>query len=108
MKPPRVIPDLRLDQDQITLDHCYVLLVKLSEALDVISGTKGQFDELVNGFDPTVIQEDLQKYLNAPEFSRLFQNESPGFGKGVLVGFYAKELWIKLKGDPNEIEEDDY
>jgi hypothetical protein len=95
----KTIPDLRDDHDQITLDHCYVLLTRLTEALDTLEGSTGKFADIIENFDPSIIQEDLQKYLDAPEFSRLFKSD---FGKGVLVGFYVKALWIKMKGDPDE------
>lgn len=90
------IPDLREDHDEITLDHCYVLIAYLGRAFDLMEGTEDSFKDLAAALNPEVMRDELQYYFKAPEFSRLFNSE---MGKGVLVGVFAKTLLDRMNGD---------
>jgi len=97
----RNIPDLRDNHDQITLDHCYVLIAELGRAFDVMEGyPPGTFKHLADEFEPTQVQTVLQKYFKAPEFSRLFNMPE---GKWLLLGIFAKHLFDKKKSRKDDV-----
>lgn len=96
----RTIPDLRLD-NEITLEHCYVLIEHLGYSFDTIEGaSRGTFQEIAN-VDPTRMKEHFDSLFPADSFARLFQTE---IGKGVLVGTYAHRLLMLSKKE--ELDED--
>jgi hypothetical protein len=82
----RIIPDLRVEHNEFTLEHCSVLLVKLGAQLDLIYG--GGMMEIADQADPERMRDDLLSLMSANQLSILFDSE---IGKGLIIGaFYAK------------------
>lgn len=95
------IPDLRADSPEITLEHCYVLVERLSTMFDLLEGTPGAFKN-IQLVDPYIMQEYYQDTFETHAFARLFQTE---MGKGVLVGAFARKLLEKSDEEAaNEID----
>lgn len=87
------IPDLQADKNEITLEHCYVLVDRLGIALDLIEGTPGAHKEITDAVNPELLKDHFEEHFVPDEFCRLFKTE---LGKGVLVGTYAKALMEQI------------
>jgi hypothetical protein len=87
MKRPS-IPDLHAD-NEITLEHCYILVERLGKGFDALEGTNGFYKHIADLVNPARIKEFYDSFLEPPAFSRLFQTE---FGKGVLIGMFMQNL----------------
>lgn len=96
----RRIPDLNDDHDEITLDHCYVLIEHLGKVFSQMEGTPdGVFGGIVDELNPEIMRDHLQSVFKTPEFSRLYKTE---MGKGVLIGTFAKNLLDSINDESNE------
>ncbi len=80
------IPDLRYG-NEITLEHCSVLLEKLGEALDTMDGQKNGFE--THKLNPQLLLEHFEEFFDPAMFTRLFQDE---YGKYVLIGTYLMRM----------------
>lgn len=94
MTPSRQIPDLRA-KPEITLEHCYVLLTKTSEALALIHGfdpKHPEYKEALEDFsdvNPELLLNVYEEVMEPHEFSHLFKTD---FGKNILVGMFLQTL----------------
>ncbi len=80
------MPDLRQDDGVITLEHCSVVLERISKALHDFDG-QDDFDASI--IDPMILLNYFNELFEPPQFQRLFSSE---MGKGVLAGIYIH--WI--------------
>lgn len=87
------IPDLR-HNNEITLEHCSVLLEKLGEALDIMDGQKNNFE--VHRLDPSRLQEHFEDFFEPAAFARMFQSTH---GKYVLIGTYLMRMQQRMMED---------
>lgn len=85
------IPDLRLN-DEITLEHCSVLLERIGKTLEIIEGQEGF--SVTNLINPELLLEHYKEQFDAESFCKMFNTE---LGKGVLVGTYVQRLLEKIK-----------
>lgn len=94
------IPDLRVSiHDNITLDHCSVLLEKLRDVITIAEGSE-EFSDIVNGVDTMEMLELFKELYQPPEFNRLFKSD---LGKGVLIGVFTHAVLMTI-----EQEEEDF
>lgn len=91
------IPDLRQD-NEITLEHCSVLLEKLGHALDIMDGQVNNFE--VHLLNPQRLQEHFEDFFEPEAFTRLFQSPD---GKYVLIGTYLMRMQQRMM----EMEDDE-
>lgn len=84
------IPDLRLEQAEVTLEHCSVLLEKLIEALSTTyEGDSLEFQQICLHIDAVRMRRDLLKIFTEKALLKLF---STPFGKGVIVGSFVQKF----------------
>ncbi len=84
------IPDLRYD-NEITLEHCSVLLERIGKTLEIIEGEQGYL--VADKINPRLLLEHYEEHFEPKAFSRMFGTE---LGKGVLVGSYLQRLLDKI------------
>lgn len=94
-----IVPDLRPDHTEITLEHCWVLINKLGEAFDLLEGTRGVFTEIEREINPELLKNHFEELFEPQAFSRLFSTE---LGKGVLVGTFAQVLLEKVRAEDEQ------
>jgi hypothetical protein len=96
----RLLPDLRAD-DEITLEHCFILIDELGKAFDTIEGTDGHFTGIAEHVNPHVMKQYFDSQFPAFAFIRMFHHP---LGKGVLVGMFMEHLnqIIGMKGFGDE------
>lgn len=87
-KLPRKIPDLRAELTGITFEHCHVLVVKVTETINLMEGNN-EFGDIENELDLSLLLRFFKTTYEVDTFNRLFQTE---LGKGVLVGSFVQEL----------------
>ena len=94
------IPDLRPDMDDITLEHCSVILEKLRDTLIALyPDDQEEWGQICDHMDVRNLREDLLGTFSVPAFMRLFRSQ---FGKGVITG----AIMLRMFKEINEIEED--
>ena len=84
------IPDLRAD-NEITLEHCHILIHELGIAFDTIEGTDGHFTGVADLVNPYAMKEYFDSQFPASAFLRLFHTKD-NIGKGILVGMFMENL----------------
>ncbi len=84
-KQMRDMPDLRHDDGLITLEHCSVILERISQALSEWNGPGDQEDFDASLIDPSILLDFYNDLFVPVQFQRLFATE---MGKGVLAGVY--------------------
>lgn len=84
------IPDLRHESNDISLEHCSVLLERVRATFGIMypEGPE-EFEVVCNAIDVGAMQEDYKSWFTPKCFSDLFKTQ---FGKGVLVGAFLKEI----------------
>jgi hypothetical protein len=82
------IPDLRHNAE-ITKEHCFVLMDRLGQTLDLLEGTLNAFAGLAAEIDVEVMQMHFEANFEPEAFCRLFGTD---IGKGVLVGTFIQVL----------------
>lgn len=83
------IPDLRPSDGEITIEHCSVVLERISQALQDFDGQDG-FDATI--ISPYVLLDYYNELFEPAQFHRIFSSET---GKGVLAGIYLH--WALLR-----------
>jgi hypothetical protein len=85
------IPDLRVDHNEFTLEHCSVLLTRLGRTLDVIyeAGASSVADQV----DTETMRDDLLSCMSANQLSLLFDTE---LGKGLILGIFFTRFVLPL------------
>lgn len=92
------IPDLR-QTNEITLEHCSVLLERIGSTLEIIEGEAGySVTSLIN---PELLRQHYEGHFEPEAFTRMFATE---LGKGVLVGSYLQRLLDKIALEKAEEE----
>lgn len=92
----RHMPDLRDSDGAITLEHCSVMLEKISAALHDFDGQE-QFDASI--IDPTILLDYFNELFEPPQFQRLFSTE---MGKGVLAGIYIHWIMERVREEEDD------
>lgn len=90
------IPDLRIYNNEVTLEHCSVLQERLGRVLE--EAYPGQDLNVItnNNFDPERMREEILEIFTLDAFMNLFNTE---MGKGVLIGAFLQEYVL---GDEDE------
>lgn len=83
------IPDLRAD-NEITLEHCYMLLEKVGTAVSTMEDNVEYGADIVNGIDIQHMKDFYVEMYTPNNFTRLYLTV---FGQGVLVGSYVNFLF---------------
>ncbi len=88
MRQNKNLPDLRPEMKEITLEHCSVLMERLSYTLgELYPEGPDEFTYIVDQLDVRHMQRDLGILFTVPAFERLF---STPFGKGVITGAFIQ------------------
>lgn len=95
----KTVPDLR-HTPEITLEHCSVLLEKISQALELIEGTEGYG---IEEMDVTPLLHHFEELFEPEAFQKLFMEKS-GFGKGILVGTFMTRLLSQVEAEDSDEE----
>lgn len=90
------IPDLR-NNNEITLEHCSVLLERIGTVLEIIDGQRG-FD-VTSLINPKLLLAHYEEEFEPEAFARMFLTE---LGKGVLVGTYIQRLQDRIREEELE------
>lgn len=86
-------------EPEITLEHCSVLLEKLEQALNLLTGHESS--TFVREVDSSVMLDHYEEYFTPKHFSHLFTSD---FGKNVLVGTFVQRLLERTRETFNEEE----
>lgn len=79
-------------EPEISLEHCSVLLEKLEQALDLLTGAESS--GFVREVDSSVMLDHYEEYFSPRHFSHMFASD---FGKNVLVGTFVQRLLERTK-----------
>jgi hypothetical protein len=91
------LPDLRPEQNEVTLEHCSVLMERLYKTLhEIYNGDPDEFRMICDQIDPVTMKQDLMTVFTKEAFLRLFQTQ---FGKGVIVGAFVQRFLIDVEGE---------
>lgn len=84
----KTIPDLRIDHNEFTLEHCSVLLARLTVLIKKLEGE--DMADIADQVNTEVMREHLLNLMSAQQLSLVFDSE---LGKGFITGmFFTKYI----------------
>lgn len=95
-----MIPDLRREDSEISLEHCSVLLERTREALTTAyPDDLESLTQVCDVLNPETMKHDFEILFTTTAFMNLFKSQ---FGKGVLVGALFSAI---LNEEEDEMED---
>lgn len=94
----KTIPNLRVEHNEFTLEHCSVLYAHLGKTLDQLypnSDGGETMSEIADQANHQAMRDDLLTLMSAQQLSILFDTE---LGKGIILGmFYVKFVMPEME-----------